>query len=181
MADPSSATELSPLDQIRLAEAEITRKIVTAREQSENAVVETRVQAALLKKQAHESGTRDGQIRNKKIVSKAEEEAHTIVAYAHRMAADQALARAEAMTGAEAVRSAALATRGGFSLEVTTSSVMGVRIPHIEQRSASRSFLERSYSITGTSISIDETASAFEREIEAIIQLAETELRLTRR
>ena len=88
MADPSSVTELSPLDQIRLAEAEITRKIVTAREQSESAVVETRAQAALLKKQAHESGTRDGQIRSKKIVSKAEEEAHAIVAHAHSLAAD---------------------------------------------------------------------------------------------
>jgi len=31
MTDPTSATELSPLDQIRLAEAEITRKVVTAR------------------------------------------------------------------------------------------------------------------------------------------------------
>ncbi len=94
--------------------------------------------------------------------------------------ASQTLARAETMAGAESVRSAALATRGGFSLEVTTSSVMGVRVPHIEQKSASRSFLERGYSIVGTSTSIDETASAFEREIEAIIQLAETELRLTR-
>lgn len=88
MADPASAAELSPLDQIRLAEAEITRKIVTAREKSEEAVVETRVQAALLKKQAHESGTRDGQIRNKKIVSKAEDEAHAIVAHAHGLAAE---------------------------------------------------------------------------------------------
>jgi V/A-type H+/Na+-transporting ATPase subunit D len=94
--------------------------------------------------------------------------------------ASQTLARAEAMAGTESVRSAALASRGGFSLEVTTASVMGVRVPHIEQRSASRSFLERGYSIVGTSISIDETASAFEREVEAIIQLAETELRLAR-
>jgi V/A-type H+-transporting ATPase subunit D len=94
--------------------------------------------------------------------------------------AGQTLARAEAMAGAESVRSAALASRGGFSLEVTTASVMGVRVPHIEQKSASRSFLERGYSIVGTSISIDETAAAFEREVEAIIQLAETELRLAR-
>ena len=94
--------------------------------------------------------------------------------------ASQTLARSEAMAGAETVRSAALASRGGFRLEVTTRSVMGVRVPHIEQKSASRSFLERGYSIVGTSISIDETASAFEREVEAIIQLAETELRLTR-
>lgn len=94
--------------------------------------------------------------------------------------ASQSLARSEAMAGVEAVRSAALASRGGFRLEVTTRSVMGVRVPHIEQKSASRSFLERGYSIVGASISIDETASAFEREVEDIIQLAETELCLTR-
>lgn len=94
--------------------------------------------------------------------------------------ASQTLARSEAMAGVEAVRSAALASRGGFRLEVTTRSVMGVRVPHIEQKSASRSFLERGYSIVGASISIDETASAFEREVEDIIQLAETELCLTR-
>ena len=94
--------------------------------------------------------------------------------------ASQSLARTEAMAGAESVRSAALASRGGFGLEVTTRSVMGVRVPHIEQKSASRSFLQRGYSIVGASISIDETASAFEREVEAIIQLAETELRLVR-
>lgn len=94
--------------------------------------------------------------------------------------ASQALARAEAMAGTEAVRAAALASLGGFRLEVTTSSVMGVRVPHIEQKSASRSLLERGYSIVGASISIDETASAFEREVEDILQLAEIELRLTR-
>jgi V/A-type H+/Na+-transporting ATPase subunit D len=94
--------------------------------------------------------------------------------------ASQSLARTEATAGAESVRSAALASRDGFSLEVSTSSVMGVRVPLIEQKSASRSFLQRGYSIVGASISIDETASAFEREVEAIIQLAETELRLVR-
>ena len=94
--------------------------------------------------------------------------------------ASQSLARAEVVAGAESVRSAALASRGGFRLEVTTRSVMGVRVPHIEQKSAARSLLERGYSIVGASVSIDETASAFEREVEHIIQLAETELRLTR-
>ena len=94
--------------------------------------------------------------------------------------ASQTLARSEAMAGVEAVRSAALASRGGFRLEVTTRSVMGVRVPHIQQKGATRSFLERGYSIVGASTSIDETALAFEREVEDIIQLAETELRLTR-
>jgi V/A-type H+-transporting ATPase subunit D len=57
---------------------------------------------------------------------------------------------------------------------------MGVRVPQIEQKSASRSMLGRGYSIVGTSISVDETAAAFEGEVEAIIRLAETELRLIR-
>ena len=92
----------------------------------------------------------------------------------------QSLARAEAMAGAESVRSAAFASRGEFTLEVAARSVMGVSVPHIEQKSASRSPMERGYSIVGTSVSIDETASAFETEVEAIIQLAETELRLMR-
>jgi V/A-type H+-transporting ATPase subunit D len=105
---------------------------------------------------------------------------HSDALQASATKASQSLARAEAMAGAEAVRSAALASRGGFELEVTTASVMGVRVPQIEQKSASRSFLERGYSIVGTSISIDETAATFESEVEAIIQLAETELRLTR-
>jgi V/A-type H+-transporting ATPase subunit D len=94
--------------------------------------------------------------------------------------ANRLLARSESMAGAESVRSAALASRGGFKLEVTTRSVMGVRIPHITQTNASRSFWERGYSFVGASTSIDETASAFEREVEAIIQLAEIELRLAR-
>jgi len=40
--------------------------------------------------------------------------------------------------------------------------------------------LGRGYSIAGTSITIDEAASAFENEVEVIIELAEMELRLTR-
>jgi vacuolar-type H+-ATPase subunit H len=86
MAEPTFATGLSPLDQIRLAEAEVTRKIVAAREASEHAITEARTQAALLKKEAHDSGAREGQIRYKEIVCKAEEEARTIVEHAHNQA-----------------------------------------------------------------------------------------------
>lgn len=95
-------------------------------------------------------------------------------------AARQALARAEAVAGSQAVLSAALASRGDFSLEVSTTSVMGVKVPHIEQKRVARPLMGRGYSIVGTSITIDETASAFEAQAEAIIQLAESELRLTR-
>ncbi len=94
--------------------------------------------------------------------------------------ARQSLARAEAVAGMESVRSAALASRSAFTINVTTASVMGVRVPHIEQKQVSRSMLERGYSVVGESITIDEAASAFEAEVEAILQLAEIELRLMR-
>lgn len=94
--------------------------------------------------------------------------------------ARRALARAEATAGSEAIQSAALAARAEFPLEVTTSSVMGVKVPHIEQKRVSRSVLDRGYSIVGTSTTIDETASAFEAEVDAIISLAESELRFSR-
>ena len=91
-----------------------------------------------------------------------------------------ALARAEAIAGPEVVRSTSLAARGELSLKVETANVMGVRVPHIEQKSVAHSMLGRGYSVTGTSTTIDEAASAFEAEVDAIIQLAESELRLTR-
>lgn len=94
--------------------------------------------------------------------------------------ARQSLARAEATAGTEAVLSAAMASRTDLPLEVTTANVMGVKVPHIEQKSVSRPLLGRGYSIVGTSVTIDEAASAFEIEVEAIIQLAESELRLMR-
>ena len=94
--------------------------------------------------------------------------------------ARHALARADAIAGTEAVRSAALASRAELPLQVTTTRVMGVKVPHIEQKRVSRSMLARGFAITGTSTTIDEAASAFENEVEAIIELAEMELRLTR-
>ncbi|MEW5940075.1 MAG: V-type ATPase subunit subunit G family protein [Chloroflexota bacterium] len=114
MADQTSAEALSPLDQIRLVEAEITRKIVAAREVSERAIAEARAQAARVKKEAREAGARQGQIRYKEIVSKAEEEARGIVAHAHNQASDlkrKGQARMEAAIR-EAV-DAVLGLRGG--------------------------------------------------------------------
>ena len=94
--------------------------------------------------------------------------------------ARRALARAEAMAGTEAVRSAALATHGELAIDVRTANVMGVSVPVIEQKRVARSVLGRGYAITGTSVAIDEVATAFEAEIDSLIELAESELRLTR-
>ena len=94
--------------------------------------------------------------------------------------ARQALARAEVMAGTEALQSAALASRADISIRVTTANVMGVKVPHIEQKGVSRPALGRGYSIVGTSTSIDETAAAFETQVDVILKLAESELRLKR-
>lgn len=92
--------------------------------------------------------------------------------------ARRALARAIIIAGPEHVGSAALAAQGELPLTVETVNVMGVQVPAIEQKQVRRSMLGRGYAITGTSVSIDEAAEAFETEVEAILKLAESELRL---
>jgi V/A-type H+-transporting ATPase subunit D len=94
--------------------------------------------------------------------------------------ANRALARAEADAGTENIRSAALSAQSELPLKVESTSIMGVKVPLIEQKHVSRSMLERGYSVIGTSTTIDEAASAFESEVNAILKLAESELRLTR-
>jgi V/A-type H+-transporting ATPase subunit D len=95
-------------------------------------------------------------------------------------AAQRALARAEASAGAEAVRSAAMAARGELTLEVRTANVMGVSVPAIERKRVGRRALERGYALAGTPVTIDEAAAAFEAEVDQLLRLAESELRLTR-
>jgi len=94
--------------------------------------------------------------------------------------ASRSLARAEAIAGVEAVHSASLAARGKLTLGMKMVNVMGVKIPQFSRHGIGRSLLERGYAISGTSVSVDEAATAFEDEIETILQLAESELRLTR-
>jgi V/A-type H+-transporting ATPase subunit D len=100
----------------------------------------------------------------------------------HRAAAraQQALTRAEAEAGPEAVRSAALAARAQLALDIQTTNVMGVRLPQIEEKSVARPMFGRGYAIVGTSLTIDEAAAAFEAEVEVILRLANSILRLRR-
>lgn len=94
--------------------------------------------------------------------------------------ARRALSRAEARAGTAAVRSAAMAARGELRLEVQSANLMGVRVPLIEQKRVSRSMFGRGYAISGTSLTIDETAAAFEEEVACLIELAQSQLRLER-
>ncbi len=94
--------------------------------------------------------------------------------------ARRALARAEALDGPEAVRSAAFAASAELHLSVEGAFVMGVPVPIIEQKSAARAVIDRGYSLSGTSARIDEAAERFEDEVDLLIELAASELRLRR-
>ncbi len=94
--------------------------------------------------------------------------------------ARRALARAEALDGPEAVHSAAFAAQGELTLSVEGAFVMGVPVPIIEKKSASRAVIDRGYSLSGTSARIDETAERFEQEVDLLIEIAASELRLRR-
>jgi len=91
-----------------------------------------------------------------------------------------ALALAEALDGPEAVRSAALAAGAQVTLEVTDARVAGVPVPVIERKSVARGPLDRGYSLPGVSGRIDAVAEAFEAQVDLIIALAASEMRLRR-
>lgn len=94
--------------------------------------------------------------------------------------ARQTLALAEALDGVEAVRSAAFAAQSEVSIGVEGANIMGVPVPVIEQKSVARSLLDRGYSLTGTSARIDAVAERFEEELDLVIEVANSELRLRR-
>ena len=91
-----------------------------------------------------------------------------------------ALGLAEALDSPEAVRSAALAARAQVTLEVTGANVVGVPVPVIERKSVARGPLDRGYSLPGVSSRIDAVAEAFEAQVDLIIALAASEMRLRR-
>lgn len=90
------------------------------------------------------------------------------------------LAAAERDEGPQVVGSAALATRGDIPLEVSTASIMGVRVARIEYPAVGRQRTERGYSLSGTSPRIDAVAAAFESQLDLLLEVATVELRLRR-
>lgn len=78
--------ERSPVDQIRQAEAEVTRRVAAARKVADQALAIAQSQAADLKRQAVQAGRRDGEARYQEIISQAENEARAILAQARSQA-----------------------------------------------------------------------------------------------
>ena len=79
MEDPKSEVSLSPLDQIRLSEAEVTRRIAAARQSAEESLAGAHSEANNLKKKARERGIQRGQAQYQVIVSDAEESSKVMV------------------------------------------------------------------------------------------------------
>jgi vacuolar-type H+-ATPase subunit H len=84
----ANQNELSPLDKVRMVEAEVTRRLVAARESAEQTVVKASTVAAQRKSEAREAGTHEGEVLFKSIVAKAEEESQAIIAQAHQRATE---------------------------------------------------------------------------------------------
>lgn len=86
MQASTTGAELSPLEQIRQAEAEVTRRLAAARESAEKTVATAQMQSTNIKIQAGDEGQRDGEAKFREIISKAEEESRSIVTQAHQRA-----------------------------------------------------------------------------------------------
>ncbi len=95
--------------------------------------------------------------------------------------AQYSLAIAKSVDGSVSVSSAAFATKGAITVDMTGTKIMGVSIPVVTKgESPVRSSFTRGYSITGVSSRIDETADKFERILDVIIEYADIETRLKR-
>jgi len=79
-------TEQSPLDQIRQAETDMARQTAAAREAAGQTVAHAQTQAREILDDARQTGRREGEKRNREIISNAEDEAQAIIAQAHKRA-----------------------------------------------------------------------------------------------
>ncbi|MCR4368684.1 MAG: V-type ATP synthase subunit D [archaeon] len=86
-----------------------------------------------------------------------------------------ALGMAQAYHGFLEVENISLGIKKASNVQVESKNIMGVHIPSIKGEYVSKGASERGYSIQGTSAKIDEAATAFEKSLEIIIKLAETE------
>ena len=92
----------------------------------------------------------------------------------------KSLAKAEALAGEAGVRAASMGRKREVKIDLEDSLLMGVHVPKLHVESTEREFYDRDIGITGTSPIIDEAAEAFEKNLDAILELADGEIQLTR-
>jgi len=89
--------------------------------------------------------------------------------------AGEMMAMANTVEGTIGVKSAAFAVQEVPDIILSSKNIMGVVVPEIESTSVKKSLIDRGYGMLGTTSIIDETASAYEDLVEAIIESAEIE------
>jgi len=94
--------------------------------------------------------------------------------------ASEMMALANTVEGAIGVKSAAFSVKEVPEITLKSKNIMGVIVPEIEASKVKKSLVDRGYGVLGTSTVIDETATAFEELVEAIIESAEIETTMKR-
>jgi V/A-type H+-transporting ATPase subunit D len=89
--------------------------------------------------------------------------------------AGEMMAMANTVEGAIGVKSAAFAVQEVPDITLSSKNIMGVVVPEIESTRVKKSLIDRGYGLLGTTTIIDETASAYEDLVEAVIESAEIE------
>ncbi|HUU76033.1 MAG TPA: V-type ATP synthase subunit D [Methanoregulaceae archaeon] len=92
----------------------------------------------------------------------------------------QMMALANTVEGAIGVKSAAFSVQEVPDVSISSKNIMGVVVPEIESSKVKKSLTDRGYGLLGTTSVIDETASAFEDLVDAIIESAEIETTMKR-
>ncbi|MEN6442245.1 MAG: V-type ATP synthase subunit D [Methanoregula sp.] len=90
------------------------------------------------------------------------------------------MAVANTVEGAIGVKATAFSVKEVPQITLKSKNIMGVVVPQIESSKVKKTLVERGYGVLGTSPVIDETASAFEDLVEAIIESAEIETTMKR-
>ncbi|MCK4319168.1 V-type ATP synthase subunit D [Candidatus Micrarchaeota archaeon] len=87
---------------------------------------------------------------------------------------------AQAYHSAHELASISASLKKDLHLTVKVRNVMGVQIPDIKSELEERSYLEKGYSIIGSSARIDSVVEAFEDVFQLVLTLAETETSIKR-
>ncbi|MFH1401279.1 MAG: V-type ATP synthase subunit D [Nanoarchaeota archaeon] len=89
--------------------------------------------------------------------------------------ARQRLNEARVVESDLAIRSLAMAIKNQPDIDVTTRSIMGVKVPRIEAQTETRKFTERGHGFFNSS-AIDEAAEAYEELVKGVLSAAEVEI-----
>lgn len=92
--------------------------------------------------------------------------------------ASSLLSQTIALDGSVEIKSLSMALKERPSVELKIRNIMGVTIPEVRASRVRKGMAERGYGLIGTSIRMEQTITAYEELLEAILKAAETETKL---